>query len=91
MSFYPQISFYQDILNSEEEKQEQVTSILKKAKHLEFISLEEIEILIKNSGNSEIRNYIFDTAKYITEKVFGNRIVIFAPLYYSNFCRNDCT
>jgi len=88
MSFYPQISFYTDVLKSEKDKQ--VTRILKKAERLEFVSLEELGILIKSSYNPEIRNYIFDVAKYITEKVFGNRVVIFAPLYYSNICRNDC-
>jgi len=89
MSFYPQISFYEDILKSEKDKQ--LNSIFKKTKRLQFISLEELGILIRSSDNPEIKNDIFDTAKYITEKVFGNRVAIFAPLYYQNICRNDCT
>jgi 2-iminoacetate synthase len=32
----------------------------------------------------------FETAKSVTDKAFGNRVVIFVPLYYSNFCENNC-
>ena len=89
MSFYPRVSFYESILKKSK-KDKQVNNILEKAKRLEFISLEDLGILIRSCDNSEIKNDIFETAKYITEKVFGDRIVIFAPLYYSNICRNDC-
>jgi len=33
---------------------------------------------------------IFDTAFAIKERIYGNRIVLFAPLYLANYCVNNC-
>jgi 2-iminoacetate synthase len=33
---------------------------------------------------------IFNTARELKKSVYGNRIVIFAPLYVGNHCINDC-
>jgi len=41
--------------------------------------------------NPEIIEEIFDTARKLKESVYGNRIVIFAPLYIGNHCINDCS
>lgn len=38
----------------------------------------------------EIKEKIFDLAKRIKEAFYGNRIVMFAPLYLSNYCVNQC-
>lgn len=40
--------------------------------------------------NPEIIDEIFHLAKEIKEKFYGNRIVMFAPLYLSNYCVNGC-
>eukprot|EP00033_Pygsuia_biforma_P000408 GCRY01000488.1.p1 GENE.GCRY01000488.1~~GCRY01000488.1.p1 ORF type:complete len:415 (+),score=40.65 GCRY01000488.1:441-1685(+) len=34
---------------------------------------------------------LFDTALSIKRRIYGNRIVLFAPLYLSNYCINNCT
>ena len=34
---------------------------------------------------------VFDTALAIKERIYGNRIVLFAPLYLANYCVNSCT
>ena len=34
---------------------------------------------------------IFETARTLKKNVYGNRIVLFAPLYVGNHCVNDCT
>jgi thiazole biosynthesis protein ThiH len=34
---------------------------------------------------------LFDTALEIKRRIYGNRIVLFAPLYLSNYCINSCT
>jgi 2-iminoacetate synthase len=34
---------------------------------------------------------IFSTAKQIKEEIYGTRLVLFAPLYISNRCANECT
>ena len=33
---------------------------------------------------------LFDAAKWVKEQIYGNRIVMFAPLYVSNLCGNEC-
>lgn len=38
----------------------------------------------------ELWELIFETAYWIKQKVYGNRIVLFAPLYVSSPCVNDC-
>lgn len=38
----------------------------------------------------ELVGEIFETARRIKEGIYGNRLVLFAPLYISNLCDNDC-
>ncbi len=41
--------------------------------------------------NEDINHQIFQLAEQIKEAYYGNRIVLFAPLYVSNYCVNGCT
>jgi 2-iminoacetate synthase len=41
--------------------------------------------------NPELLSKIFSTAKQIKEEIYGSRLVLFAPLYISNRCSNECT
>ena len=50
---------------------------------------EEASVLLAND-NPEITKKIFDLAEEIKEAFYGDRIVIFAPLYLSNYCVNGC-
>ena len=34
---------------------------------------------------------LYDTALTVKEKIYGNRIVLFAPVYLANYCVNSCT
>jgi 2-iminoacetate synthase len=33
---------------------------------------------------------LFDAAHAVKERIYGRRLVVFAPLYVSNMCRNEC-
>ena len=33
---------------------------------------------------------IFETAQFVKSQIYGERLVLFAPLYISNLCQNDC-
>ena len=50
---------------------------------------EEASVLLAND-NPEVTKKIFDLAEEIKEAFYGDRIVIFAPLYLSNYCVNGC-
>ena len=39
----------------------------------------------------DLNEEMFALARRLKEKIYGNRIVIFAPLYLSNYCVNGCT
>lgn len=43
------------------------------------------------SQDEEIVQEIYELAKQIKQDFYGNRIVLFAPLYLSNYCVNGCT
>ena len=63
--------------------------ILDKALSLKGISLEEAAILL-NINDDETLEKLFTAAKAVKEKIYGKRIVLFSPLYVSNYCTNNC-
>jgi len=63
--------------------------IIKKASEAKGISLRESAALLKISS-LEILEELFHTEKEIKEKIYGNRLVLFAPLYLTNLCVNNC-
>lgn len=66
-----------------------VNEILDKALSLKGISLEDAAILL-NINDDETLEKLFTAAKTVKEKIYGKRIVLFAPLYISNYCTNNC-
>ncbi|MBN2830897.1 MAG: [FeFe] hydrogenase H-cluster radical SAM maturase HydG [Candidatus Omnitrophica bacterium] len=64
-------------------------SILDKAKLLKRLSLRESAALLSVSDPAYIQK-IFNTASFVKDKIYGRRVVLFAPLYISNLCRNSC-
>ncbi|NFN94599.1 [FeFe] hydrogenase H-cluster radical SAM maturase HydG [Clostridium botulinum] len=77
---------------AEENKRNKVliNEILEKAKEFKGLSHREAAILLECDLEEEIEK-IHDLAKEIKQKFYGNRIVMFAPLYLSNYCVNGCT
>lgn len=69
---------------------EEIKAILNKAERLEGLSHLEIAKLIQ-SDYKEADEALFKTAGKIKEQIYGKRVVIFAPLYISNYCVNACT
>ena len=67
-----------------------VSEILEKAKKMEGITASDAALLLLNR-NPEITAEIFALAEQITDAYYGNRKVLFAPLYLSNYCVNHCT
>jgi hypothetical protein len=39
---------------------------------------------------AQLMGMVYDTALAIKERIYGNRIVLFAPLYIANYCVNNC-
>ena len=68
---------------------EQIREILKRAADCRGLSYREAALLLE-CEDQQIHQEIFRLAQQIKEKFYGNRIVMFAPLYLSNYCINGC-
>lgn len=68
---------------------ELIKSILQKARECKGLTHREAALLLE-CDDVEIINEIFNIAREIKHKFYGNRIVMFAPLYLSNYCVNGC-
>ena len=67
-----------------------IEKILEKAAKYEGLDFKEAMVLLE-CEDPETVNRMFALAKEIKEHFYGNRIVMFAPLYLSNYCINGCT
>jgi len=67
-----------------------IRDILQKAGERKGLNHREASVLLANE-NPEIDEEIFALAKQLKQDFYGNRIVLFAPLYLSNYCVNGCT
>lgn len=68
---------------------ELIRSILEKAKNLKGLSHREAAILLE-CEIEELNEKMYELAREIKLKLYGKRIVMFAPLYLSNYCVNGC-
>lgn len=72
-------------LNSVELQRE----ILQKSREAKGLTLQESAALL-NITNAGLLDEMYHTAKEVKEKIYGNRLVLFAPLYVTNLCVNNC-
>ena len=66
-----------------------VNEMLDRAKDCKGLSHREAAVLLL-CEDEEVREKMFALASEIKQKFYGNRIVMFAPLYLSNYCVNGC-
>ena len=69
---------------------EYIQKALKKAEAFKGLTHREAAVLLA-CEEDDLNQEIFATAKKVKEHIYGNRIVLFAPLYLSNYCVNTCT
>jgi 2-iminoacetate synthase len=69
---------------------EHVRAVLAKARGLAGLEMEDVATLAAVS-DPELLGEIFQTARAVKDQIYGPRLVLFAPLYVSNLCANDCT
>jgi len=91
----PQKSFIDEneiweILNNANPTSERVREIISKSLDKKRLSLQETAVLLKTE-DPELIEEIKRGARTLKERVYGDRIVIFAPLYIGNHCTNNCS
>ena len=69
---------------------ELITKLIEKAKLCKGLSHREASVLLA-CDIEEKNQEIYELAAKIKQDFYGNRIVMFAPLYLSNYCVNGCT
>lgn len=68
---------------------QRVMQILEKAALFKGLTHREAAILM-DCDDPELEQKVFSLAEEIKKSFYGNRIVLFAPLYLSNYCINGC-
>ncbi len=68
---------------------EVIDAIIAKAKERKGLTHREASVLLA-CENEEKLNEVYELARQIKKDYYGNRIVLFAPLYLSNYCVNGC-
>ncbi len=79
--------------NLEREKRksrEEVLEILAKAKEAKGLEQAEAAALLQTEDPALLQE-VFETARRVKLKIYGKRLVLFAPLYLSNHCVNNCS
>ena len=69
---------------------ERVREVLAKARELKGLAMDEVATLC-GIATPDLAEELFATARQVKEEIYGQRMVLFAPLYISNVCCNDCT
>jgi len=69
---------------------EKVREIIAKSLSKKRLNLEEVAVLI-NANDPQLIDEIKEGAKTLKKTIYGNRIVLFAPLYVGSKCANNCT
>jgi len=78
-----------EFINNAKPTKERVREIIAKSLDKNRLNLEEVAILV-NTTDPELVEEILQGARTLKERVYGNRIVLFAPLYIGNKCTNNC-
>jgi len=66
-----------------------VQDVLAKSRELRRLEPEEVAVLLQTE-QPDLKAEIFAAARELKERVYGNRVVLFAPLYVGDKCVNDC-
>lgn len=74
---------------TKKQDKEYIDSIITKAEQCKGLTHREALVLL-DCELPEENERIFALAKRIKQEIYGNRIVMFAPLYLSNYCVNGC-
>ena len=84
-----EISETLDYAQKNKSNRELIDSLIERAGNFKGLTHREAAVLLECDLEDE-NEKMFKLAKKIKQKFYGNRIVMFAPLYLSNYCINGC-
>ena len=80
---------YELLENGKNTSTEDILDIFKRAREKKGISHEDIAALLQLE-DKELLDEMFKVAGEIKQSIYGKRVVLFAPLYISDYCVNNC-
>ena len=83
-------NYLHSLLSDTKEDLEKCRQIFQKSLSKQPLTVEETAALLAIKSEEGLKE-LFETARELKRSVYGNRIVLFAPLYIGNYCINDCT
>ena len=78
-----------DFINNTKSTPERVRALIQKSLNKERLTMEETAVLV-NTTDPALVEEIKEGARELKRRIYGNRIVLFAPLYVGNYCVNNC-
>ena len=66
-----------------------VREVLAKSREMKGLDMGDVAALMPVS-DPDLLGELFTTAREVKEQIYGRRLVLFAPLYISNLCSNEC-
>lgn len=88
-SFIPEDKIHQLLEEHKNPTKEEIRAIFEKSLNKNRLTPEETATLLNIKDPDQIEE-LYQAARDLKEKIYGNRIVLFAPLYIGNECINDC-
>lgn len=67
----------------------QIREVLDRAKNREGLDYKDIAILLQAEDENDLKE-IYSLSGEIKKDIYGKRVVVFAPLYVSDYCVNNC-
>lgn len=81
--------YLEELIAGSEPNDNLIGKILQKGLKKKGLKIEEAAVLL-NVADSRQLDKIYAAAAKIKQEIYGERVVLFAPLYASNYCVNDC-
>ncbi|MGA2245554.1 MAG: [FeFe] hydrogenase H-cluster radical SAM maturase HydG [Verrucomicrobiota bacterium] len=67
-----------------------IREVITKARLLKGLEADEVATLME-IRDADLLEEMFAAARFVKDEIYGNRLVLFAPLYISNLCKNECS
>ena len=67
-----------------------VREVLAKARKMDGLDAEDVAVLMEIQ-DATLLEEMFAAARFVKDEIYGNRLVLFAPLYIANLCKNECS
>ena len=83
-------TIWNDIRSASKQDAGEIRELLAKSRELKGLRGRDLAVLAGVS-DPELLAALFETARSVKEAIYGKRLVIFAPLYISNLCGNECS